>query len=285
MKRVLPLAVILCAGIVLSSAAIAGPADNNDVRFAAHIVIQPAGRGVPADPCPIATGTPGDGSSYDPNHWDHTLAAAGALPCSQYNVVDGLGVYNASPWVYIVAGQGGSVGINGVSFGIDYKVGTGPYGNNEQPDPGIGDGYMTSQAEFALCKDGLDFPNAGVNGLFPNPKGGIRVTWSTCQNQEIAPDGVHAVIAKFYVYAYTSDVLELTPNNNLASGPELDVSDCGGNVTKLLSLAHPSVVPQMLGKAQFGRGRDGLVGYTPCGVLDAAPATWGQLKTLYEGSE
>lgn len=275
MKRVLPIA--LCIGaMLLATAAIAGENDNLDVRFAAHVKPYPTGRGVPTAPCP-----PG----YDPNTYPTPL------PCSQYTVVTGLsGPYpTKGPWIYVVAGQGGSVGIKGVSFGIDYKVGDGPYCDtvlnpncNIVADPGIGQQHLSSQANYVLCPDGLPFPNAGPNGTFPAPGGGLRITWGTCQNTVIDPDGVHAVVAKFYVYAYSNDTFEITPNNNLVSGAELDVTNCGGQTTKLLFNTAPSLRPLLMGKVQFGTGRDGLLGYTPCGVVNTEPSTWGKLKTLFE---
>jgi hypothetical protein len=255
MKRVLPIA--LCIGaMVLASAAMAGVNDNLDVRFALHARDGFTAKTAPA-PClggadPVALG----------------------IPCSDYDVDRAIGEF-PGPWVYLVTGQGGTPGINGVSFGIDYTPGSGP-GN------GISEALFTSQANWSLCNDGLDFPSGAPQPVWPAPGSGMLLTWATCQTTSIPPDGAHALIAKFYVYAYGNDTLEITPNLTKVSGPELDINTCGAGTTKLLAITAPSLHPFLVGKVQFGAGRDGILGYTPCGVVATETSTWGRIKTLFD---
>lgn len=136
-------------------------------------------------------------------------SAAPTLPCSRYltRAESGTGRY-----VYLVVAHGDPVsGVGGVSCGIDY-------------DQDLGAGV--DLISWILCADGLEFPNSGGNGPWPAAGGGNRITWLTCQHDEIPPDGVHAVVGAFYVYAYGEGDLSVTPNNNLLSGPELAIVNC-----------------------------------------------------------
>lgn len=170
--------------------------------------------------------------------------------------------------VWIVLGQAGTVGVTGLSFGVDYSGSAGI---------GVDPQYVT----FTYCGDGLSFPNA-PDGLqeheFPYPGGGIRVTYSNCQNQVLGP-GVQVVVGALYVYAYSPDTVVLTPNNNLQSGiPELAITQCGGGTTYMDQvLAGYGGVDGVLGKVGFGN----TTGYNPCGVVPARETTWGKLKNLY----
>lgn len=183
-----------------------------------------------------------------------------ALDCVDYPVDWGTGAAN----VWIVVGQAGPSGITGASFGINY-------------DGAAGSGVDPQYVTFTYCGDGLTFANDGGNGDFPQPLGGLRVTWSTCQNAAFA-SGVQAVVGALYVYAYSPANLWLTPNNNLQSGPELAVTACGGGTTDLLTVLAPyGGVDGALGQIGFSTAQ----GYTPCGVVPAKETTWGKLKNLY----
>lgn len=248
------LGLAIFSGVVLAQG-------NDNARFALHA--KPffvADKTIPnlcPDPAnPLAP-------NYSPN-WDN-------LPCTDYEVMQGLQVFKG-PDVFLVVGQAGLVGIAGASCGVNYIPGGGP-----------GNGIDANFATFINCSNGLYFPNDGPNGTWPAPGGGVRLTWEDCQNEVIGGRGVHAVLGAFYVYAYSDDVLELTPNNNLTSGPELAVTACGGGTTDFMQTVDPSLLPAILGRVQFGAGRDGLIGFTPCNdIVSTQVTTWGNIKSLYD---
>jgi hypothetical protein len=194
------------------------------------------------------------------------------IPCTEYAVSGPVG-YSL---IYMVVGQAGE-GILGVSFGIDYN---GRAGQMNGIDPSL--------ISYTACHDGLDFTNGfDLDGSgtvepeeeWPAPRGGTRITWSTCQNTDIAGMGAHAVMGALTVYAYAEDVIRLTPNNNLDSGPELNVVTCGGAEVKFLEIVAPSLVDDVLPRVHLGGAMD--QGYTPCGIIPARPTTWGKVKSLY----
>jgi hypothetical protein len=243
-------------------------AQNLDARFALHAKDKFTATKALNSKCPTFddNGTPGDPSddspvaSYDPN-WDD-------VPCTDYTVAYG----GSASTVFVVLGQATS-GMTGASYGITY---TGS----------VGVGIDPRFISWAGCTDGLEFPNAGANGDYPAKEGGIRVTWNTCQDGDfrgsskvVGGSGLHLVIGSFYVYVYGEDLLELTPNNNLQSGPELAMTACAGGTTDYLTILDPSLVPFALGRVHFGG--DGTQGYTPCGVIPTKETTWGHIKNLY----
>lgn len=185
---------------------------------------------------------------------------AEGLPCYAYTTrwPKWMGTY-----VYIVVGQGPDAGVAGASFGIDYN-------------PAI---HALGYINFIQCADGDAFPNDGGNGDFPAADGGMRITWDTCQQQIIGLQGVHAVVGAIYMYSYGDDVMSITPNNNLSSGPELAVVTCPGVTIQIIDeLAwDPSLVPLMLGRVGFGTEW----GYTPCYPVPVLPTTWGKIKSRY----
>jgi hypothetical protein len=128
--------------------------------------------------------------------------------------------------------------------------------------------------DWTLCAD-LEFPNSGPNGVWPASGGGNRITWistTNCQTTEIGQDGVHATAGFFYVYLYgTSELtlMEVTPNNNLVSGPEMNIANCQAQATDLSPLA--------AAKVGFGTTQ----GYNPCTVVPVEPTTWGALKRTF----
>jgi hypothetical protein len=173
--------------------------------------------------------------------------------------------------VWVTVGQLGLVGITGVSFGVDYVGASGS---------GIDPNYVS----FEYCGDGYVYGNSADGNPdheFPWQGGGVRITWSTCQNTPF-PSGVQCTVGMLYVYAYDAQTLRLTSNNNLATGvPELAVTKCGGGTTDLIAVLEPYGIVNgdaALGKVGFGNGQ----GYNPCGVVPTAETTWGQLKSLYK---
>ena len=203
--------------------------------------------------------------NYSPNYTN--------IPCSSYSV---LGLPLGAGQVYVVVAKAGPEGVSGASFGVTYSGSSGQ---------GIDPAHVT----WTTCADGLSFPNNdGVHGNFPQPGGGIRITWNipnSCQTEMIGSDGVHAVVGAFYVYAYSDAVLRLTPNNNLSGGePELAVANCAGVTTDLVQIWGPNIVQYMMGGVGFGTQcgfNPCLLHQYPCGVVPVARTTWGQLKSRY----
>jgi hypothetical protein len=261
MKRVLLLAAVLCvAGLALGSTlALAQVGNHPDARFALHSKTQVSGKTAPAV-CPDFAG----GTNQSPNGLN--------IACSLYDTHAPLGApsYPLQEWAYLMVGQlSPSFGVGGVSFGVNY------------PSPTL---YVGESAEWGLvyCADGNTYPS--TSPAWPLPGSGITITWLTCSpgvtTKVISPDNGHAVIGKFYVYAYGECTLAMTPNYTKTSGDELDVADCGGINTKLLSLTDPSLWDALCGVIHFGG--NGSLGYTPCGVVSTKPSTWGRLKTLFQ---
>lgn len=205
-------------------------------------------------------------STYTPNY--------NGIPCVDYTVT---GPAPGASIVYLVIGQGGTEGIAAVSFGIDYD---GRAGEHMGIDP--------TTVTWNSCVSSAEYKNDGGFGPWPNPKGGVRMSWSRlthCQTEVIGSYGVHALLGWFYLYAYSEDILRLTPNNNLESGSELIVCNCDdpdivNPCTNLLGLYPPQLHDFLTGRVHFGG--DGSPGYTPCGVTRSQATTWGKLKKTYD---
>jgi hypothetical protein len=238
--------ILLALLVLIPASALAGPHDN--ARFALH-----------AKDKFMPTKTTPSVCDYSPN--------IDNVPCLNYTVERPA---PGSADVFLMIGQAGSVGVTGASCGILYSGTTGV---------GIDPGFIT----WTGCADGLEFPN-GPPGEpeWPASQGGMRVTWITCQNQDIPDSGVHVTVGSFYVYAYSEDVLEVTPNNNLLSGAELGLSACGGGTTNLIHLVAPEDRQFLVGRVQFGG--DGSQAQNPCGItiVSKKPTTWGKIKSQYQ---
>jgi hypothetical protein len=249
MKRVLLIS--LACLVAASSVALAGTSD--DARFALH---RKATTTKTAQIC----------TSYSPN--------ASGTPCDSYVTTGPTG--NFYQLVYMVVGHGPQVGINGVSFGIDY--------GGRFTTPGVKmDPRFTS---LILCADGLPFNNGidwnndgtvSQSEEFPAPKGGTRITWVTCDQDDIPGYGVHALIGALGVYVYSADQLSITPNNNLESGAELTVASCDGTETPLLQVFPQFAWYSLMGRVDFGGG----TGLNPCLITATKETTWGKIKGLY----
>ena len=245
-------------GIVTSHSPL--DAGMEGVRFAVHYKTN----SVTSKLCDIPSTTVEE-PNYSPNYTN--------TPCQAYQVSR---VPLGAGRVYVVIGKVGQEGVGAASFGVTYNGSSGQ---------GIDPAYVT----WTACADGLSFPNSdGVHGNFPQPGGGLRITWNypaSCQTEVIGSDGVHAVVGVFYVYAYSEAVLQLTPNNNLAGGgPELAVANCAGITTDLFYLWGPTFVHQVMGAVGFGNQcgyNPCLLHNPPCDVVPVSPTTWGRLKSGY----
>lgn len=248
----LSLLAVACLFLGASTAVAQGP-DNLNVRIALH-----------------NTGPymPAKGSVCDPRP-----AGFDQQECTTYTTA---GITNEQPGpnVYIVAGQGSeTLGIKGVSFGIDY--------NGRETNPGVGINPLF--VAYTNCTDGIPFLQTGPNGEFPAPGGSLRVTWQTCQNTVIGGSGVHALVGALYVYVYSADTLKVTPNMNLTQAPfsEFSVTDCMTITVDILPFVAPDLIDNLGGRIVFGGGD----GFTPCGVVNTQPTTWGKIKDRYTAGE
>ena len=171
------------------------------------------------------------------------------IPCSEYNVQGGVGV--AERAIYLMAvSPDVTAGVAGLSCGIDYEA-----------------------AEFAgvdvfgywICAD------AEVTGGWPAAGTGNRITWdpvTNCQRATVGAEGVHALAAVFYVYAYGDGVFEVTGNPDTPDS-EMVVIDCVG-------VEHPQLAPA----AQVGFGAS--PGLNPClADVPVVPTTWSRIKQRY----
>ena len=255
-------------GIVLSC--VAADAGMENVRFA--LDYKP--KFVATKAIPHLCDTPATTAiepNYSPN-WNSATTTPNPLPCTSYTTAGPVG----AGVVYIVVGRAGTEGVAAASFGVTYGGSTGS---------GIDPQYVT----FTACADGVLFPNNdGVHGDFPQPGGGLRITWNnvtSCQTQVIGSAGVHAVVGSFYIYAYGPDQISITGNNNLQGHiPELAVANCAGVNTDLYQIWGPAIYLQLAGRVDIGGGW----GYNPCGETPpgccptpSRITTWGRLKSTY----
>jgi hypothetical protein len=270
MKRVL---LMTAAGLLLASNAMAG---MEQARFALHVKpkIPPCG----TKTCYTALCDNPGTAIMEPNYspiWNSLTTTPGTpLPCSQYVTSAPL---LTGQTVYLVIGKATNELVAGCSFGVNYA------GRHTPTPTGVDPFFVT----FTECSDGLKFPNGGANGDFPNPGGGIRLTWNTgngCPNGQvdIPPDGVHAVVGSFYLYAYTPDQFQVTGNNNLEGNvPELAVTTCAVQTTDLFQFwGGPNAYLKFCGRVDFGGG----AGYNPCNfnpTTSTRQSTWGKIKTQY----
>jgi len=239
--------VILLAGLPGTVSAV----PNENARFALHVKAPLA----PEDTTPLC----GNGS-YDPNEE--------GLPCSAYTVTRSQTREWPGPVVYLTVGHADSVGIDGVSFGLDYQGGTGT---------GIDPQWVT----WTGCTDGFEFFAPGDLGVpWPWPTSGAIITWATCQDHLIGAEGVHVVVGALSVYAYSEASLQVTGHDTWA-GPVLSVHSCDGTSSDLLDL-----VPFAERETLYPKVRIGGVGeaYNPCwgtGGVPVRATTWGRIKHQY----
>jgi hypothetical protein len=213
--------------------------------------------------------------NYSPNYTN--------TPCSSYDT-------SCEPMgpgqIYLVIGKVGE-GVAAVSFGIDYSGSTHV-------------GINPDLVRWTPCADGLSFPSSdGVHGLFPQPGGGLRITWNLnngCPNgqETFNPGGIHVVVGVFYVYAYSDGMFRVTPNNNVSGGPEAVITNCAGLQTDLVDYwGLQTTIDCLMGQVGFNR-----TGVNPCDsdicmtpssishagqlcVVRTTPTTWGRVKSKY----
>ena len=172
-----------------------------------------------------------------------------AMGCSEYRTDWPLGV-SADLWLVVARVDGPGVGA--MSCGILYE--NGAVGGSTMANASGVDLYS-----WTLCTSGLQFPNSPTGlaeDAWPASGGGNRITWDSsvdCQLETIGLDGIHAMAGCFYVYAYSDDVFQVTPNMNLSQEPEFQLLDCFGSGRDL-------PYPERAGSCAFGSGS----GYNPC---------------------
>lgn len=203
-------------------------------------------------------------TTYNPN--------ADLLACSGYTVT---GPAPGASLVYVVAALADpEAGVREVSMGIDYEGRDASSGNSGEPY-----GIAPLFTQFNSCADGLIYSDDGGFGDWPKPKSGVHVTWQGCRT-DIVGGTTHAVIGAFYVYAYSEDVLRITPNNvRYDDHSELRVVDCAGQSTDLLPLYPPQLWESLTGTVHLGG--DGSLGFNPCATIPVIPSSWGRMKTRY----
>ena len=194
-------------------------------------------------------------STWDPN--------AQGIPCSDYVPEGPVG---QSLLVYMVMAQADTPffasGIGGISMGIEYN------GN-------VGQGVDV--ISWYLCADGLEFSNAGPRGKWPASGAGNRITWLTCPTQRIGTDGMHGVVGAFWIYAYSTDLMKITPNRNLQAGSAIAFANCLAEEIAGADSVH------VLGCAGFGERLGGNPCISDWGCIPdpVQPATWGRIKNRY----
>jgi hypothetical protein len=148
-------------------------------------------------------------------------------------------------YAYVLASIGGLRGLSGVSFGIDYDGGT----------PG---GATNNQGLDILSWTRCGNASMLYDSSWPNPGTAMKLAWDYSTTG--CPDlGSTVVAGYFYVSAYSTDFLRLTPP---PGSPTARLTDCGFTVREL-------DVTQ-LGQAAFSP--DGsLPGCRPC--TEGCPST------------
>ena len=178
------------------------------------------------------------------------------LSCAEYNTQGSL----LMPLdVYVVVARVDTIGISGVTFGIDYE--------------GAAIGTGLDIVEWTLCASGLEFQSDG----WPGPTTGNIVTWlkpEGCATQLIGNDAVHGVVGAFSVYAYGKDTLWIRDHPLIESRERLAASDCTGAVAFL------EPTSGILGWAGFGTDPGCNPCLIPC-IVPVRPTTWGAIKTKY----
>ena len=226
-------------------------ATNTGTRIALHR------KATTSNPASICT-------SYSPNE--------DLLLCSQYTVT---GPAPGASLVYVVAALADpEAGVREVSIGIDYDGRDQSSGN-----PGEPHGIAPLFTQFNSCANGLLYSDDGGFGDWPKPKSGLHITWMECRTDMIGGT-THAVVGALYVYAYSEDVLRITPNNvRYDDRSELRVVDCLGGNTDLLPLYPPQLWESLTGRVHLGG--DGSQGFNPCAAVPVNSSSWGRMKARY----
>jgi hypothetical protein len=247
---------MLWMSLALAWALSASAQTTSDVRIVMHR------KDPPADTASVCT-------TYTPN--------ADGLPCSAYVTH---GPAPGERLIYFMVVHAPAVGVDGVGFGLKYGGRPGHPNGGIDPDLNI----------YHLCSDGLGFYSGSDLNLdgtisaseeFPAPESTARITWRTCQDQQIAGDGVNVVIAAVDLYAYSEDLMYLTMQWNVDPPQGPTVAMCNGTEVDLYGSYPPQLWKYFTGQVQLGG--DGSKGYA-CVDLPTRSATWGRLKSLYAPS-
>jgi hypothetical protein len=188
------------------------------------------------------------------------------LPCRDFTTTWPL---NSPCDVYLVVARGDpGPGISALSFGILYNHG-------ETGDATMSDGEGVDLYGWINCWWTGPLADPPIPDQFPASGGGMRIAWNpalNCQTTVLGSDGVHVMVGAFYIYAYTDDLFEITPNRGIESSPEeFQVGDCEYNLTNLS-------YPEAAGAVAFGDG----IGRNPCAPTPAQATTWSRLKNRYD---
>lgn len=164
-------------------------------------------------------------------------------PCSAFNTAGQLHVgYD----VYVIVGQGdpSSIGMGGLGCGVRYGTGLG-------------------RVAWTTCGNAtFEIPF----GDWPASDSGMELIWSTpCLKATTvsADEGVQTVAGSFYVYAYSEDLLELTPNIGDPRYTSALYYDC------TLEGHEFDFTDDAIGKVRFSDLA--LPGYNPCPGNGGAP--------------
>lgn len=136
----------------------------------------------------------------------------------------------------VAASPAGGAGFGGMDWGIEY---------DDAASSGV-DVY-----DWTLCGN-IEFPSPG----WPAAGSANRIVWSSCQ--QAVPTGgtfIQAVAGAFYVYAFSDDVMEITPDRRDFCYGQLGASDCTGGESS----------PSFLSMGSVGFGS--LAGLNPCNVV------------------
>lgn len=183
------------------------------------------------------------------------------VPCGDF--VKTWPTFSGADVFMVVAEADSALGISGVSLGILYDAAT---------QSGV------DVFNYVYCAD-LQYtnsPDGNVLHEFPYSGGGNRLIWvrtTNCQRHVVAPYGVQALAAAFYLYAYSPDQFVVDMNRNLQTPDEFQVVDCPGPALSDMDW------PSHAGVLDFG----GSAGYNPCTdiVVPTENTTWGKLKSQY----
>jgi len=203
--------------------------------------------------------------------WSKTPCAAGYEQARDTNCEsfsESPGPLQTATAAYLVVTGEASAGLRAVRCGIDY---------DNAPGSGV------DIRNWTAC-GALEFSLPGPNGDWPAAGSGNSIIWSECQDT-VPPGGLFAqgVAGVFYVYAYSDDVLQITPDRTRICYGQLAVTDCNAAETDLMP---PT---QALGAAGFG-SESGLnpcitfVDQSACGVsmgtLDFGEVLVGETRDL-----
>jgi hypothetical protein len=219
----------LAAALALAAPVYAG--SNDQAKIAAHLAPSPTGKA--PQPCARIESPPC-------NPGDTTLVVRGSIG-QNYDV-------------FLLVADGSPIaGVAGASFGISY--------NGEE-------GTGLDISSWTLCAD-LEFPGGPAGISWPGSGSGNVITWdrtNSCQDESSVGDhdaGVTTLLGVLSVYAYSHDLLSITPRQYVTMH-DLQVVDCTSSASNI-------AYPEHVAKIEFGTGTNA---FDPCFSADSlAPGT------------